>query len=68
MKFKLEIELGNDMMNSPTDVSVALLDIALQVRRLDELRLGPGPRGIKDDNGNSVGSWEVVDGTRDDHC
>lgn len=55
MKFKLEIELGNDAMQDQHDVAKVLRDVANH--------LG-GPYGlsgkIKDDNGNTVGRWEVV--------
>jgi hypothetical protein len=61
--FRLMITLGNDAMLTRDDVSRALAALAM--------RLADGPRqdgdrpftedegGIKDDNGNTVGSWGV---------
>lgn len=59
MKFKLEIELGNDAMQTPSDVRRALREIAATARfpvagEEDEGRIG-------DENGNTVGRWEFVE-------
>lgn len=61
-RFALSIELGNDAMTSPEDVSRALRAIA------DELTTGApvhdvwnsGAGRVRDVNGNTVGSWEVT--------
>jgi hypothetical protein len=54
-KFILEIELGNDAMKRPSDVSNALSKIAEQVKHVAGLK-GITTK-ILDVNGNSVGSW-----------
>jgi Flp pilus assembly protein TadG len=51
--FKLSIELGNDAMQTAEDVANALQDIA------DELASGASDGHIRDDNGNTVGTWEL---------
>ena len=51
--FRLGIELGNDAMQTPEDVADALRDIADRIERGD---LTGG--GIRDENGNTVGSWD----------
>ena len=67
MKFILEIELGNDAMQTGEDIARALMDVAK-----DLMNYGIGGRSrypvskidgrkIMDENGNSVGKWEVVD-------
>jgi len=54
-KFTLEIELGNDAMSSPRDVSKALEEIARDLRRNGFCDEGGGV--IRDVNGNKVGTW-----------
>ncbi len=64
MTFKLEIELGNEAMQSPGEVALALTEV---VRRLASPSIadcfgdgGAGTEGvIRAENGNRVGSWEV---------
>ena len=58
MIFKLEIALGNAAMQEPSDVADALGNVAgqLQGRAVDDWG---GYQGIKDENGNQVGSWHV---------
>jgi len=69
MKFKIEIELGNDTMRTGEHVRDALLKAAQHVARdylgTDFTRMkstldAEGP--IKDANGNRVGTWEVDGG------
>ena len=55
MKFTLEIELGNDAMQSPYDVAKALQVIAEDLRRNGFADEGTGV--IRDANGNRVGTW-----------
>lgn len=63
MKFTLEIELGNDAMQTQGDVRGALAKVS---RRLDyygtaESVLTVGQYDvICDENGNTVGKWEVT--------
>lgn len=63
VKFTVEIELGNDAMQSTADVGAAItyaLGKAAGVGNLFEpLVLGDGG-SIADFNGNTVGRWEVV--------
>ena len=51
-KFKCEIELGNDAMQSNEQIARALLDVA-------DALLSTDIGNIRDENGNTVGSWEV---------
>ena len=62
MKFKLEIALENDAMQDQHDVAVALKEVAGRLGKLVSSNFGPyGLEGkIKDRNGSTVGSWEVV--------
>lgn len=53
--FVLRIRLGNDSMNSPSDVSKALSQTAVDVL-FDWNNFG---KLILDENGNSVGSWSI---------
>ena len=63
MKFTLEIELGNDAMQTPADVRETLMDIAALKGTLAHLtKFGCFDAGnIRDVNGNIVGKWEVVE-------
>lgn len=63
MKFTLNIELGNDMMESSLHVSNALREVADRLTDKDyPLDRPVGPRGIMDANGNLVGSWSITEG------
>jgi hypothetical protein len=58
-RFDLSITIGNDAMQTPTDVANALRRV---VRRLDNMEGGgwydtTGP--IRDYNGNRVGEWLI---------
>lgn len=53
MKFKLEIEMGNDAMQTHIDVSDILADVSIDILnnpKLEDWR-------IIDANGNDVGRW-----------
>lgn len=66
MKFKLEIELGNEAMQTPCQVCETLNDLSIHgtLRQLNEF--GVDDSGIiRDENGNVVGKWEVVDEERE---
>lgn len=58
MTFTLQIELGNEAMNNPLDVAVALRNIA---KRLESDDMGGDPTeatgNVRDSNGNHVGEW-----------
>lgn len=59
MKFTLTIELGNDAMQDSNDVAAALHTVASYLRgsgSWDDIDAGM----VRDDNGNTVGSWEVT--------
>lgn len=55
MKFQLEIELGNDAMQTTEDVAEALEQVA---KELSLIVSGWG--SIRDRNGNKVGTWKLV--------
>lgn len=60
MRFKLEIDLGNDAMQTGADVAQALGTVQHRIEDLlIPLRDGLGGP-VKDGNGNTLGSWEVV--------
>lgn len=62
--FRLTIELGNDAMQTGGDVADALRKLADQVdtRRGGQFNDGFAEGGnVRDDNGNTVGSWSVVE-------
>jgi hypothetical protein len=58
MKFVLEVELGNDAMQTGSDVLNALSD-SLKDEETLPLEVGVGGR-LWDENGNTVGKWEVI--------
>lgn len=60
MRFTLEIELGNDAMQTADDVAEFLRDKL--VRRVESSTFDSpeGPYLVKDRNGNAVGKWEVT--------
>jgi hypothetical protein len=65
MKFTLEIELGNDAMRSHQDIRDALTQVmgkvgARQYCVKSAPSDGDGSK-IIDDNGNSVGTWQVLE-------
>lgn len=65
MKFRLEIELGNDAMRDTDHVSNALKSVAKlldynDVADCDKLSDYDRKGLIRDDNGNTVGKWEVA--------
>jgi hypothetical protein len=55
--FTLTIELGNEAMQTPSDVAEALEDIARYLRANGLITNGAG---IRDANGNTVGYWEFI--------
>jgi len=59
MKFIVEIEIGNDAMSTRDHVAQALRVLATKLVRgaIDTETLDCGK--ILDENGNSVGGWEV---------
>lgn len=57
MTFTLTIELGNDAMQSGADVVEAMDRLKRKIVNSDFARVDGGK--IMDENGNSVGTWEV---------
>ena len=58
MKIIIEIELGNDAMQSGNDVAVAVMETCTLSRIYTPLY--DKDRGaVFDENGNRVGTWEV---------
>ena len=53
-KFKLEIQLGNDVMQTMDDIAGALERVAV-----GNIHNGSDTGRIFDDNGNTVGTWSV---------
>lgn len=57
MKFILEIELGNDAMQTPEDIAYAIDAINTW-----PLRFTPGQEEpVRDINGNTVGKWQITE-------
>ena len=63
MKFTLEIEMGNDAMQTYSDICLALKNLKFASRLYIRQTNGSPHDGdgskIMDRNGNSVGWWEV---------
>lgn len=59
MKVLIEIELGNEAMQTPQDVAAKLDQLADLFNGFGP-NLYPGGRGILDRNGNPVGQWMVL--------
>lgn len=60
MKFRLDIELGNDAMQTSTDIRNTLATVQMEVGIIFD---GSPVRKMKirDTNGNTVGFWEIVE-------
>ncbi|MEK6794903.1 MAG: hypothetical protein AABZ39_09010 [Spirochaetota bacterium] len=53
--FRLQIELGNDAMQSRNDILVALKNVAIRI-------IGGEDDGkIMDENGNTVGNFKITE-------
>jgi len=64
MKFTLEINLGNEVMQTGADVGYAIERAAERIQFADMV---PGDSGvILDTNGNTVGAWSVQNDTDED--
>ena len=59
MRFVLTIQLGNDAMQTGEDVARALRETATLIDYGGVFSIPDGGR-IYDENGNTIGSWEVV--------
>lgn len=60
MKFSLTIELGNNAMQTGSDIADALRGVVSGIGCHDELT-GCESARILDANGNSVGRWEATE-------
>ena len=60
MKFKLEIELGNDAMQDRDDVGHELYRLSKRLMGAEAFEPGDGEL-VRDANGNTVGKWEVTE-------
>lgn len=60
MKFILEIELGNDAMQTRADIEEALRRLGQDCRYMSDIPRVGDDGGIMDLNGNNVGKWKVV--------
>lgn len=61
----LRIELGNDAMQSSTDVATALRKVAERLEEkgyLEDEEVSSLTRGIMDLNGRTVGEWGCANG------
>ena len=54
-QFILTINLGADAMRTRDDISLVLEDLAIRMK----MSVTP-PGSIRDRNGNTVGSWQVI--------
>ena len=59
LTFTLTITLGNDGMQSGSDVADSLAYVGASIRDGYDTPLSPASMAIRDDNGNTVGSWGV---------
>jgi len=60
MRFTLDITLGNEAMQTAEDIATALAKLGEQLATFDESNW-PGTEGIiRDENGNTVGTWQVA--------
>ena len=59
MKFTLEIELGNEAMQSRNDVEDALRRLGQNCKYMSDPPEDGDDGGIMDYNGNTVGKWQV---------
>lgn len=57
--FRLKIEMGNDTMQTPSDLAQALREMAAKVESEDITESREGK--VLDDNGLAVGSWKYHD-------
>jgi hypothetical protein len=60
MKFTLEIELGNDAMQTNDDIAKSLQTLAHRLSQMHRDPVDGDKWNIRDANGNTVGKWEVI--------
>lgn len=60
MRFTLEIELGNDAMQSGENVAECINRVADKLWPINGTLIGGECGFARDLNGNTVGSWEVA--------
>ncbi len=59
MKFTLTIELGNDAMQTRSDIEEALRKLGQNLRHMSDPPEAGDGCGIMDLNGNRVGRWDI---------
>lgn len=62
MQLVLSINLGNEAMQTPEDVAMALINSARAIQHHDEMNC-KAAHIVCDRNGNTVGKWEVIEET-----
>lgn len=60
MQLVLSINLGNEAMQTPEDVAMALINSARAIQHHDEMNC-KAAHIVRDRNGNTVGKWEVIE-------
>ena len=61
MKFRLEIQLGNEAMQTRLDLETALRPLGHNLAYMCDPPEDGDEGTIRDENGNTVGKWEVVE-------
>jgi hypothetical protein len=61
MKFTLEIELGNELMQNKAHLAHALHGVASRIVNFNHTLSGEESGRIPDENGNTVGSWQITE-------
>jgi hypothetical protein len=58
MHFQLRINLGDDAMASARDLGRALIDLGERLHDCDWIGT---PHSVRDVNGNTVGTWDLIE-------
>lgn len=58
MIFRMEVEIGNDAMSEPTDLTKIIFKVSREVLQLETLEEETGGT-LLDLNGNTVGKWSI---------
>lgn len=61
MRFTLEIEFGNEAMQTPDDVAGALEQTASRLMGIEGITSADDAGLVFDLNGNTVGQWSVTE-------
>ena len=60
MKFVMEVELGNDGLQSSLDLSNVLAKVAMRLAHGHYDLTQEMDKGVMDCHGNTVGSWHLI--------